>query len=177
MLIPNDGRIIDIGCGAGVFLQILAMYRSPSSLAGIETNASVISVANSTLNHRATANPVRLEVYDGINFPRWIENYQYAVLIDVLHHISKTQQLAFLKSLFASLRSGSILIIKDINGDHLFWLLFNRLHDLVMARQLVHEIRPSILESGLREIGFKIKAITKRRMMVYSHYTIVCEKP
>ncbi|MGH7231255.1 MAG: methionine biosynthesis protein MetW, partial [Nitrospiraceae bacterium] len=62
--IPENQHVLDIGCGAGTFLQIIAEYRSPRSLAGLETNPVLIVHARSGLQ-RYSEIPLQLEVYDG----------------------------------------------------------------------------------------------------------------
>ena len=136
MSIPENKRVLDIGFGAGIFLQLLAQYRKPESLAGIEINESLLNVAHSALKRSIEEFPIRLESYNGTDLPKWVDQYQYVLLIDVLHHVPKPEQDRFLVSLFDLLRPGSTVIIKDIDADERFWLMFNQLHDLVLQSNL-----------------------------------------
>lgn len=175
-LLPEQQRILDIGCGSGILLQLIAKYRRPKSLAGIDIDGSVIHTAKSTLNASAPSIPARLEIYDGYTLPAWAAEYDYVFLVDVLHHIPRTQQIPFLEMLFDHLGPGSTLIIKDIDGSERFWSLFNKLHDVLVSHLFAWHLPSKAVESSLRRIGFKTSGILKRRMIVYPHFTIVCRK-
>jgi 2-polyprenyl-3-methyl-5-hydroxy-6-metoxy-1,4-benzoquinol methylase len=175
-LIPENQMLLDIGCGAGTFLQLVAKYRRPQTLAGLETRTSLIDSARSSLSEVSREIPTRLEVYNGSDIPLWISHYNCVLLIDVLHHLRASQQFQFLRNLFSILKPGAQLIIKDIDAQERFWCMFNKLHDIVVSRELSHEMGACQVESVLREIGFRTCGITKKRLIVYPHFTIVGKK-
>lgn len=175
-LLPEGQRVLDIGCGTGVFLQLVARYRSPSAIAGLETNGHAIECARKLFLSTKNSVPVRLEVYDGTKLPGWIREYDYVFLVDVLHHISRDRQEQALSDLFEKLEVGAQLIIKDIDAGQPFWCLFNKLHDLLLARQYPQERTASDVRAQLSKVGFCVKNLTKERIYVYPHYTIVSEK-
>ena len=176
-LIPEHQHILDIGCGVGTLLQLVAQYRKPLSLAGLETTPSMIEGVCSWFNRYSPNILIRLEAYDGTNLPTWISDYEYVFLIDVLHHVPRARQTTFLEKLFHLLKPGAKLIIKDIDADEQFWCLFNKLHDMVVSREISHEVAATQLHSTLRQIGFETDDIVKKRLHVYPHYTIACQKP
>lgn len=176
-LIPNQQRILDIGCGIGTFLQLLAEYRAPQSLAGIETDASLLETSRIVLSQSRLSEPARLEPYDGVNLPEWIREYKYVFLVDVFHHIPLSHHGPFLSGLFDRLQSGTTLIIKDMNADQRFWVLFNKMHDLLISRTATHERGMTQLRETLNHMGFCIRKVITQRLYVYPHFTIVCEKP
>ncbi len=90
-LIPNQQRVLDIGCGIGTFLQLIAEYRAPRSLAGIEIDASLLETSRIVLDRSRISESVRLQAYDGVTLPEWIREYKYVFLVDVLHHIRRSQ--------------------------------------------------------------------------------------
>lgn len=175
-LLPEKQRVLDIGCGNGVLLQLIARYRSPSALGGLDTNQRAIEAASKVFRSSQDSVPARLEVYDGVTFPEWIGEYDYVLLVDVLHHIPRDRQGQTLLTLFEKLKLGAKLIIKDIDASQPFWCLFNKLHDLVLAGQYPHELAASELRAQLSNIGFIVKDLTKERIYVYPHFTIFAEK-
>ena len=176
-LIPNRQRVLDVGCGIGTFLQLIAEYRAPRSLAGIETDASLLQTSRTVLGQSRLSEPARLEVYDGTNLPEWICEYKYVFLVDVLHHIPRSRHGQFLSGLFDRLQSGAMLIIKDIDADQRFWVLFNKMHDLLISRTATYESGLTQLRATLNHMGFNIRQVITQRLYVYPHFTIVCEKP
>ena len=176
-LIPNQQRVLDIGCGIGTFLQLIAEYRAPRSLAGIEIDASLLETSRIVLDRSRISESVRLQAYDGVTLPEWIREYKYVFLVDVLHHIRRSQHGPFLSGLFDRLHSGTTLIIKDIDAAQRFWVLFNKMHDLLVSRTSTHERGLTQLRATLSHMGFSIRQVIFQRLYVYPHFTIVCEKP
>lgn len=175
-LLPERQRILDIGCGTGVFLQLIARYRSPSALGGLETNQRAIESARKIFQSSHDSVPARLEVYDGVTLPDWIREYDYVLLVDVLHHIPRHLQKQTLRALLEKLKPKAKLIIKDIDAGQRLWCLFNKLHDLLVARQYPHECAAAELRNQLTQLGFEVTRMMQERIYVYPHYTIVSEK-
>lgn len=175
-LLPAGQRVLDIGCGTGAFLQLVAQYRHPSAIGGLETNRHAVECARKLFLSSHNTMPTRLEDYDGTTFPGWIGDYDYVFLVDVLHHIPQNRQWQALHELFDKLKVGAHLIIKDIDAGQPFWCTFNKLHDLLLAWQYPHERAASDLRAQLLRLGFVVKDLTKERIYVYPHFTIVSEK-
>jgi SAM-dependent methyltransferase len=170
---PTD-TVADIGCGSGQLALLMAEFAKPSKIVGVEIsqtlidNARVLLAPYSNIAHQ-------FEVYDGSIFPSMLQNATKYFMVDVLHHIPKQLQLAFLKNVYTLMPSGSQLIIKDINGNSPF-VVFNKLHDLVFAREIGNELGLSQAVSILKEIGFTIEHTYTKQLYVYPHYTIVAAK-
>ncbi|HZN43722.1 MAG TPA: class I SAM-dependent methyltransferase [Nitrospiraceae bacterium] len=175
-LIPERQRVLDIGCGIGTFLQLVAEYRAPLCLGGIEVDQSLIETSRAVLHQLSSCIPNRLEAYNGIDLPTWIEDYNYVLLIDVLHHIPRSQHEGFLSKLLAQMKSDTIVIIKDIDARQPFWCLFNKMHDLVFSRQFSQERGASDVRASLEQLGYKVLKVMMQRVYVYPHFTIVCKK-
>lgn len=174
--LPERQRVLDIGCGTGVFLQLVAKYRNPSAISGLEINLQAVERARQLFPASEYSVPARVEIYDGITLPDWIGEYDYVFLIDVLHHITPNQQEQTLHDIFGKLKTGARLIIKDIDAGQPFWCLFNKLHDLLLARQYTHERAASDLSAQLSQLGFVIKELITERIYVYPHFTLISEK-
>lgn len=175
-LIPEGRRVLDIGCGIGTFLQLVAEYRAPNCIAGIETDGSLVETSQSLLRTVSPNLPSRFAAYNGYDFPDWIQEYNCVLLIDVLHHVPRAQQTAFLSNLIGRLHPDTVFIFKDIDADQPFWCLFNKMHDLVLSRQYTYERGVEELSGTLQQLGCKILKTVKQRLYVYPHYTLVCKK-
>lgn len=173
-LIPQGASVFDLGCGAGAFLRLVAETRSPVSLGGIEISSTLIDNARELLSH--WPGKQRLESYDGGTIPDWIVQYDYVTLIDVLHHIPAIRQESFLTMLHAKMKPGSKLILKDIDAGRRILVLFNKLHDFVVAREIGHELSAQHVHALAASIGFETCPPHMTRMWVYPHFTLICEK-
>jgi 2-polyprenyl-3-methyl-5-hydroxy-6-metoxy-1,4-benzoquinol methylase len=134
-LVPPSTRLLDVGCGQGQFLKSVAVHRSPVALASLEIDGGLIQIARKELQ-TATTVPVKMEVYDGSQFPVYLADYDVISLVDVLHHISASDQRAFLENVLAGMRPGALLILKDIDARRAVLCVFNKLHDLVLSGEV-----------------------------------------
>lgn len=174
--IPDNAKVLDIGCGSGMFLSLVANYKSPASLAGIEISETLIHHAQQLLANLNKNIPLFLSVFNGSVLPEEIANYDYIFLIDVVHHVPRTEQYTFLRSIYEKMRPGATLVLKDIDAENIILSKFNKLHDLLLSGEIGHELKSKAIKQELTNIGFKTSAIIKKRMLVYPHYTIICEK-
>lgn len=171
----KDGeKVGDVGCGSGQLLLLLSEYARPSYLFGIEIKERLIKNANHLFN-QSGRHRYRFEVYDGEHFPDELADMDTVFLVDVLHHLPRKKQAGFLKSLSEKIKPGGRLILKDIDGASPF-VIFNKLHDLIFAREIGNEISINKALKLLQQNGFDIIEQEKRLMYVYPHYTLVARK-
>lgn len=176
-LLPQGRRVLDIGCGHGAFLLLLARYREPSHLLGLDINPAAVRCARRLLARCPFAESYGVETYDGLRLPSSVQTAEYVFLIDVLHHVPKVSQKAFLGGLFHEMQSGATLVMKDIDAANRLLAKFNLMHDLIVARQIAHTMSVYQAEQLLSDIGFVIGSAKKQRRLCYPHYTIVARKP
>jgi 2-polyprenyl-3-methyl-5-hydroxy-6-metoxy-1,4-benzoquinol methylase len=171
--VEHGSSYYDIGCGSGMFLRILAEYKSPVALGGIEVSPRLVHNAEYVL--KPTRLPVALSVYDGFELPSEIGNYEWAFLIDVLHHIPRDSQFCFLSNLHARLKPGQRLLIKDIDAASplVYW---NKLHDLLLSKEIGHEKAAKVVQQELEQIGFFVRPLFNARVLLYPHYALLCTK-
>lgn len=175
IIIPSK-KTFDIGCGNGTFLSLVAEFRNPSALAGIDISDTLIDNAELLLNIPSFDKPVFLTKYDGRIIPDEIKNYDFIFLIDVLHHIPPAEQLSLITQIYKKMKPGSKFIVKDIDANQ--WLLtrFNKIHDLLLSGQLGNEITSEECKTMIESSGFSIVQFFYKRMFWYPHYTIIAEK-
>ena len=174
-MVKPGSRIADIGCGSGQFFLLVSQFADPSFLFGIEITPKLIANASELLGD-LDPQKVKLEVYDGIHFPEEIEGMDMIFLIDVLHHVPKENQSIFLKNLSEKMKPGAILVIKDIDAANPL-VVFNKMHDLVVSKEIGHELKSTDTVKRLTANDLQIEDIKKTTTYVYPHYTIVAKKP
>jgi SAM-dependent methyltransferase len=167
-------KVGDVGCGSGQFLLLLSEFSKPSYLFGIEISKKLINNAYSLFSN--LPGPAHFfSEYDGKNFPAALGEMDTIFLIDVLHHVPKKSQEDFIKSLAQTMKPGARLILKDINARSPL-VYFNKLHDLVFAREIGNEMSMAKAIRLLEANGLTIIEQEKRVMYVYPHYTLVAKK-
>ncbi|XP_046819233.1 ubiquinone biosynthesis O-methyltransferase, mitochondrial-like [Vespa crabro] len=119
--LPLKGtKIIDIGCGGGIFSEPLA--RIGAEVTGIDNSLELIDVAkehallDSSLSGRLNYLQTTIEEFEKEN----TEKYDAVVASEILEHVSNQQ--LFLKSCSSVIKPGGSLFITTINKTLLSWL-------------------------------------------------------
>ncbi|MCW1949532.1 MAG: class I SAM-dependent methyltransferase [Candidatus Shapirobacteria bacterium] len=175
-MLPAQAAVFDIGCGSGMFLSLVAEFKDPRLLGGIEISQSLIDNAFSLLDNTNQNESPFLHVFDGLILPHEIYRFDYIFLIDVLHHVPPKNQWKFLQNIYAGMQPGAKLILKDINAENFILSKFNKLHDFIFAGQAGHELAMTEVKNALEKLGFKIISTQQKRIFFYPHYTLVCKK-
>lgn len=83
----NGKRIIDIGCGDGIFTQEL-LALNPEFVTGVDPNDAAIAVAKKNMAHIKN---IEFQVMDVYQIPR-IKKYDIAIIRGVLHHLDQVEK-------------------------------------------------------------------------------------
>jgi 2-polyprenyl-3-methyl-5-hydroxy-6-metoxy-1,4-benzoquinol methylase len=113
--IPLEGKILDLGCGFGVFSYFFAFRYPRLSVEGIDPSRQRIGRAKNVFFM-----PNNLKFFQGhVDDPK--ENdFAAIVLIDVICYLTEEQQIAVLKKCYEKIKDDGVLIIKTMNKAHLF---------------------------------------------------------
>jgi cyclopropane fatty-acyl-phospholipid synthase-like methyltransferase len=176
-LIPTESKIFDIGCGNGALLNLIYQTKNPQKIGGVEISKKLVDNANELLSKVVSRKlefdqKVHIRQYDGINLEN-LEEYDYILLVDVIHHIPKQHLKNFFALLEQRMRRNATLILKDIDAGKSILVQFNKLHDLIVSGEIGNEISIEKAKENLLQAGFDIKSVTYKRMLWYPHYTII----
>jgi 2-polyprenyl-3-methyl-5-hydroxy-6-metoxy-1,4-benzoquinol methylase len=107
--------------------------------------------------------------------PMCLSAYDCITLIDVLHHIPKDFQEAYLRTLAGYMKPGSILVLKDIDASvPLVW--FNRLHDAIFAGNGFQEIPAPKAAAMLEGARLDIESRWNVQRLWYPHFFLIARK-
>ena len=165
-----DSRLLDIGCGCGLWLFLLARLGRIKAGIGIETEPSRVKIAESVKT--STDNLDFITVNHNDAWPG--DGYDCVTMIDVLHHVPPDNQKEFLGRLKNC--SASRIIFKDIDPAAKVKSFMNSLHDIVLSKQLPRYCTKEKAADCLESMGFEIKHIARHDMLWYSHYLIVADR-
>src|SRR5262249_50684508 len=155
-MVEPGNRVGDIGCGSGQFFLLLSEFSKPSFLYGIEISDKLINNASELLSD-LNGLELQLELYDGVNIPPLIGEMDIIFLIDVLHHVPKNNQHNFLNRIASLMKRGARLVIKDIEAANPL-VIFNKLHDLVVSKEIGHELKSRDVVASLTANKLDIQA-------------------
>ncbi|KAH8599957.1 S-adenosyl-L-methionine-dependent methyltransferase [Bisporella sp. PMI_857] len=117
-------RLLDIGCGGGIFAESAARLRSIGSVTAIDPSSEVLAVAKAHAR-RDPALAQKLSYLntsiEGLPLPKSVEEqYDVLTLFEVIEHISHPA--AFLDSLTPFIKPGGWLIMSTIARTWTSWL-------------------------------------------------------
>ena len=136
-LVPQQSRLLDIGCGSGVFMGLLAHYGRINSGFGFDANQSAIWWARQMRKHLANGDGLTFEHRDArAGLPD--EQFDVVSLLDVMHHVPPPAQKALILEAAARVKPGGLLINKDMVPKPAWRALANRMHDVVIAREWIN---------------------------------------
>ena len=124
--LPARGRLMDLGCGQGLMLSLLATAvtewrerRWPAEwppppleleLHGIETRPRVASRAREVLDGAATIHEIDLSAWP-------VPSCDAVLLFDVLHLLTRDAQDRLIGSIAAAMPAGGVLIVREADAE------------------------------------------------------------
>jgi predicted exporter/SAM-dependent methyltransferase len=107
--VPAGGEILDVGCGYGLVAHWLTLFTPERRAHGVDFDVEKIRVARVT----ARSNPrVTFERRDILEWPEY-PACDCALLCDVLHYFPRDLKAEVLRKVFAALRPGGCVVIRD----------------------------------------------------------------
>jgi 2-polyprenyl-3-methyl-5-hydroxy-6-metoxy-1,4-benzoquinol methylase len=177
LLLPDEGRILDVGCGFGLFASYFGQMHTTRRIVGVDPDERRIAIARRVgsavglADHRFIAGDVRTVELEG--------PFDAVYVLDVMHHLPRADQRAVLERLRDLLSPGGILVIKDITTEPRLGLLFTE----VLERLMVGLHEPLAYRhhrewgAMLTEIGFKVRMVRVPDVLPYPHVVIAATKP
>jgi SAM-dependent methyltransferase len=176
LLLPDEGRILDVGCGFGLFAAYFGQTHPLRRIVGIDPNARRIDMARNVARHLGLD---RHEFIVGDVRDAPLEGaFDAAYVLDVMHHLPPGDQRPTLERLRAALAPGGVLLVKDITTEPRSGLMFTEALDRMMvgfreplAYRHHHEWR-EILAS----LGFKVRMVRVPDVLPYPHIVIAATR-
>ena len=174
--IPDDAHVLDVGCGAGLLLGLVAQTYPHASGIGFDSSGHAILAAQTMAANNGFAGRIRFE-HRAVGDAWPTGPFDVVSLVDVLHHIPPPHQQAVIEQSFAHVRPGGVMIYKDMAQRPMISALWNRAHDLVLARQWIHYRAIADVQRWLTAQGAHIGKTGARSMGPYAHELLVARKP
>lgn len=167
-LVPPDSRILDVGCGSGFFLAILADSSRVFEAVGFDCNTKSVEIAGAVLDKVHKSAKFNVFCIDATQ-PWPVGPFDVVSIIDLMHHVPPDKQHSILANAAKVLKSGGILIYKDMVSRPRWRAWANRLHDLIIAHQWIYYIPFETVKKWAYDEGFKCEGIKYCNMLWYGH--------
>jgi cyclopropane fatty-acyl-phospholipid synthase-like methyltransferase len=168
----NGGRLLDFGCGAGLFTMHCVARGYVEAADGVDVNPSTIRIADEA--RRSSPDSDRVQFHSGA-IPEG--TYDSISMIDVMHHLQPSEQRAVFHDLCNRLAVGGVLVYKDMCRQPRWQAIANRIHDLVLNRQWIHYLPiESAIHWAVEDLGLELQRRARFDYMVYGHELAVFRK-
>ncbi len=175
---PREGTIVDLGCGNGLFPNILSIGSSERQIIGIDLDEKKIEVANQT---KVPGSQITYQSGDVVDADYPLGDV--ITLVDVLYLIPYDKHALILQKCYQFLPWGGTLIIKEMDTAPRWkyaWNLFQetlavKLIGFTLGERFYFRNQKEYLEI-LQRIGFSVKPVPMHSGYWYPHITYICTK-
>lgn len=176
LLLPDRGRILDVGCGFGLFAAYFGQMHQRREIVGVDPAQRRVEMARDVaakLGHHTHS----FHVGDVRDVP--LEGpFDAAYVLDVMHHIREEDQPLVLERMRDLLSPHGLLLLKDITTEPWFGLKFTELMDRAMVGWNEPLKYRHHREWGrlLVKLGFEVRAVRVPDVLPYPHVIIAARK-
>jgi 2-polyprenyl-3-methyl-5-hydroxy-6-metoxy-1,4-benzoquinol methylase len=179
--LPRRGRILEIGCGHGLFSTYAALASPDRTVHGVDIDADKIAVARSVghrLDHRVTfAETPSGAVPEG--------PWDAVVVVDVLYLLDEEEQRRLLLEALGTVAPGGVLVVKEMAPEPRWKARWNRTQETLAVRLLgITEghstfvfVPPSRISAWLQSAGATVREERLDSGRVHPHHLIVATLP
>ena len=173
--LPRQGRVLDLGCGFGLFSLYYATVRPAIEIEGIDLSERRIAMARKAAIRLGLRN-VRYDVRNATDF-RGDALFDAAYMLDIVHHIPFEAVRPLLDQLAKTLPAGGRLIIKDVDARPAWKRWFTHALDKLMDPGTpVRYWDGEELQQLLEDTGFTVYRHLMVDFLPYPHILYVCER-
>ncbi len=173
--LPRRGRVLDLGCGFGLFSLYFAIDAPERQLVGVDLDEDRIEAARECARKLGVSNVD----YTAQNALDWRGHgaFDAIFMLDLIHHLPKAEVEPFLRRVAELLAPGGILLLKDVSNRPTYKMLFTLLLDrLMVGREPIYYWPPAELCALVEGLGFTVKRHTINDFLPYPHMLYVCTR-
>ncbi|MGD9345063.1 MAG: class I SAM-dependent methyltransferase [Candidatus Aminicenantes bacterium] len=177
-IFPREGTIVDLGCGNGLFPNILCLGSSERQIIGLDLDKKKIEVANAT---KILSSQITYQIGDVVEgeYPQG----DVFALVDVLYLIPYQRHEPILRKCYISLPPGGTLIIKEMDTRPRWkyaWNLFQetlavKLIGFTLGERFYFRNQKDYLDI-LQRIGYSVETVPVHSGYWYPHIAYICTK-
>jgi 2-polyprenyl-3-methyl-5-hydroxy-6-metoxy-1,4-benzoquinol methylase len=177
-LLPPKGRVLDLGCGNGLFAAILKLGSPERTITGFDLDEKKIEVARATFKDWTGMD---FSVGDLIksDYP----SADIITIIDVLYLIPPEAKESILRKCHAALPPGGILAVKDMDTRPRWKMAFNKLEETLAVKIIgftlgsrFHFQSREVFAALLEKTGFDVEVVPLHKGYWYPHILYLAKK-
>jgi len=169
--VPKKGSILDLGCGSGIFANILSVGSPERKVFGVDLSVGRIKTARKL----SKGNP-NLKFMTGDVNATPFERFEIVTLVDLLHHMPYDEQDALVKKIYDKLDEDDVLIIKDLEKAPCWKYIFHYIQDSISCRARLYFRSAGEMRELLENTGFQVETVSLAGGYPHPHVLYSCKK-
>ncbi|OGW12102.1 MAG: hypothetical protein A3G93_07145 [Nitrospinae bacterium RIFCSPLOWO2_12_FULL_45_22] len=177
--IPEDGKILDLGCGYGLFTCLLHLTSPGRNIIGIDLDRKKLGIAIKVTTNCSEKISFRMGDICEIG-----ENdLDCITIIDVLYLIPFERWELIFENCFNRLKPNGLLLIKEMGKKPSWKYIWNLIQETLSVKifnitegNSFYFKTPLELGEDLRRIGFKVTRLDLNKRYAHPHFLYLCRK-
>lgn len=169
--VPKSGRILDIGCGMGIFSNLLCLMSESRSAIGFDISRKRVDLAKTTAARKKQLSSYVQDAKD-VNF----DGFSIITIVDLLHHMPYSEQEDVLRKAYLGLESPGTVVLKDLEKKPIWKYFFHYVQDSISCRSKLFFRSSMETINLLDDIGFTVTVIPIESFLPYPNILYLCEK-
>ena len=177
--VPKEGRVLEIGCGHGLFSVYLAVSDARRSVTGIDVDERKVAVARRVAKRAAASGAsLQFQLSAPGQLPAGV--WDAIAIVDVLYLLDRDAQEELLRLAASRLRPGGALVVKEMDVSPRWKFLWARAQELLAVRVLritagehLTFVPPATMGAWLTDAGLTVEHRALDRGSVHPHHLLV----
>ena len=181
--VPSAGRVLEVGCGHGLFSAYLALSSPARVVHGVDLDADKIHGARSAAE-RAQAHGAQLTFDVAPSGAVPPGPWAAVAIIDVLYLLGRDEQLDLVTRCAEQLAPDGVLLVKEMDDKPRWKARFNVLQETLAVQILNitegHDLTllpPSDLAAPMRQAGLTVSGQAIHHGRPHPHYLLIGRRP
>lgn len=173
--LPERGRVLDVGCGFGLFSLYFAQLHPEVTIEGFDLSESRVEMARRAAQRLGLSNAT-FHVQNAVDL-RGDRRFDAIYTLDVVHHVPVDTVRPLFVELHRALSPGGRLLVKELDTSPAWQRVFAHVLDLAMSpSQPPHYWSQDEMSALLRDVGFDVKRHAMVDILPYPHVLYACTK-
>jgi len=182
--VPEAGRVVDLGCGHGVFSAYLALGSERRQVLGVDIAQDKILAAKAAARAAAERGRTNLRFTLGDAEAPPEGPWEAIAVVDVLYLLSPERQESLLRRCAVALAPGGVLLVKEVADTPLWKAAWNRTQENLSVRVLritrgkeLCFLPPARHAAWLAASGLEVRQDPLDQGFLHPHHLIVARRP
>lgn len=153
--IPQDARVLDVGCGNGALLAILLAAGRIKEAVGCDVHEGALASARTAADRTGRGNAVSFRrIQDFQELPDAL--FDVVTMVDVLHHVPDGARAQAVAQAIRRVAPGGVFLFKDMVEGPFWRKLAHNLDDLIFSGEWVKQVKTADVEKQVINAGFEL---------------------